>query len=381
MTGRERLLTVMLVLSGLVVGGAVAEAALRLSTVMGSDLGRLLDQWDPMSILIEPHGAFGFRQVPLVAFHYSNGTVARSNAQGYRGDTVAIPKPHNTFRVVLLGGSTTHGWGVNDEETIDAHLQSILRERYPRRRIEVVNLAFDAYDAYQLYQRLVTDGIPRQPDVVIVNTGINDVRNAKIEGLEDHDRRTLIMEADLERLRIERDRGGPTLRTRLKHHLFLFRLPGVLRVQLEHRREVQTTRSRPPNPEAITQFLLNVARIDSIAAAHDMAVVFSTPPSALPAYPPDAKSGISYWLRDAATTQAYRDTLAFVLADFAETRSARRPSVRYVRPMMGRGMFLDDCHLASAGNRRMALEYAKILGQWIEVDYSRVYDAHLGSNP
>ena len=52
------------------------------------------------------------------------------------------------------------------------------------RRFEVVNLALGGYDAYQLFERMRTDGVHFAPDLLIINSGINDVRNALFAGLE-----------------------------------------------------------------------------------------------------------------------------------------------------------------------------------------------------
>ena len=59
-----------------------------------------------------------------------------SNALAYRGPECPSP---GTVRIILLGGSTTYGYGVNDDQTIDAYMRSLLPEHYPGRHFEVVN--------------------------------------------------------------------------------------------------------------------------------------------------------------------------------------------------------------------------------------------------
>ena len=58
-------------------------------------------------------------------------------------------------------------------------MRDLLRTEYPGIRFDVVNLALDGYDSYQLLERLKSDGLGLSPDLVIVNSGINDVRNAR----------------------------------------------------------------------------------------------------------------------------------------------------------------------------------------------------------
>lgn len=362
MTERLRLQHVVLVFFGLALGLGLAEASLRLLALVPVNMAQRLAEWDPIDTQIEPHGELGYRQRRNAAFHYINGTVAHSNAQAFRGDTVVIPKPAGLFRVVLLGGSATHGWGVADDETIDTHLRALLRQRLGG-PVDVVNLAFDAYDAYQVYERLVTDGVALDPDVIIVNTGINDVRNAKIPNLRDRDPRTLIWEGTLARLRAEGAGGGPSVWTRLKHYSYVLRIPGFLRAQKQRGRDARSAHRREPNPQAIERFAMNVARVDSVAAANDIAVLYSTPPSALAWYNPQLGIRVSYWLRNAAGTQAYRDSMSLRLQVLARDRATAGAPVRYVEHSLDSTLFLDDVHLTSEGNYQMALDFADAIEQ------------------
>ncbi len=348
--------------AGLLFALVIAEVALRAATLVSAPLKRRFEQWDPMGILIEPHGSYGYRQKPGAVYHYENQTSASANAQGWRGPDVAIPKPAGTLRVVLLGESTTHGWGVNDSETIDTYLRGDL-SRQLGRPVEAVNLAFDGYDSWQLLQRLESDGLRLQPDLLIVNTGINDVRNANFSNLKDPDPRTLIWETDLKRLREERARGGPTFGTRIKHWSYVARL-----VVMIHNRQpnpvarVEAIRVAHVYPDAAANFARNLHRIDSVAAAHGIPVIYSTPASALrtPKYHAGDVSGRTYWIRDAATTQAYRDTLASRLEALADSGKARGRQVVYISYQLPPDVFLDDCHLTPQGNRMVAGRLAEL---------------------
>jgi hypothetical protein len=111
-----------------------------------------------MGVLFAPHGEHGYKQRPGLIQHYPNGTRANWNRFAYRGPEVDTAKRRDVYRIVLLGGSTTHGYAVDDHETIDAYMRSILGDRYRDRRFEVVNLALGGYDSYQLFERMRTDG-------------------------------------------------------------------------------------------------------------------------------------------------------------------------------------------------------------------------------
>lgn len=374
---RKLLFSVTLVAIGLLVGFGLAEGATRLCAAIDRPLGDGLRAWDPLAAQIEPFGTLGYRQRPNSVLHYFNGTTASSNALAYRGPAVAIPRPPETVRIILLGGSTTHGYGVNDDQTIDAYMRTQLAEKYPGRRFEVVNLALDGYDSYQILERLQIDGFRLQPSIVILNTGINDVRNAWYPHLREADPRTLIWGDVVNRMLADQARGGPTLWTRIKHFSMVARVPGYIRGQLQRRTELKV-RKRPatttaatgatpstasgeqagaPYPDAADFFEKHVRRAVALSLENGAAVLLSTPPSALASYPSNATSEQSYWVWDARTTQVYRDELArrLRLIEADERHDGR--AVRYVAPVVPLPFFLDDCHLKPDGNRTVAATF------------------------
>ncbi|HXY69170.1 MAG TPA: SGNH/GDSL hydrolase family protein [Gemmatimonadales bacterium] len=356
-----------LVVGALLVAAVLAEGALRALAAAGNRLAKQVAAVDPFAIKIEPHGAFGYRQRPGAVLLYANGTRATANAEGFRGPEVAVPKPAGTYRVVLLGESSTHGWYVSDSETIDAYLRGILAARRPDLRTEVVNLAYDGYDAYQMWQRLLDDGTKFQPDLVIVNAGVNDVRNAKYRGLRDPDPRTLIWEGDLVRLRQEQAAGGPSLKTRLKHLLYLARLPGVVRENLARARRARSgAAAAGPFPDAADNFQKNIERVAAVAHGLGATLLLSTPPSALALRDaPREMPPRDYWLADAATTQRYRDTLAARLGAVAARLAAAGGPVRLVSHALPGRLFLDDVHLTPEGNRAMAEDFAAAIAPFL----------------
>lgn len=371
MSGRSRtnLIRIGLALLGILVGGVTAEIGLRVYARFGGEMGRRLAASDPLGVLIEPLGAVGYRQRPFAVQRYANGTVARSNSLGFRGPEIERTKPDGVIRIVLLGGSTTHGWSVADHETISAHMQAMLDSLAPGRRFEVVNAALDGYDSYQLLERLRIDVLPLRPDFVVINSGINDVRNARYQQITDADSRTLLWEGVLERLRLERAEG-PLLWSVVKHHSLLMRLPGFLR-----RREANPMAHRaadtrggeapasdsgradavPYTPDAADYFERNLRRIAELATRHRVRLIFSTPPSSLRLnYVAHDRSVRNYWIGDAETTANYRDSLAARMRAVAAESSARGTPIPYLRPTVPATEFLDDAHLTSEGYRAVA---------------------------
>ena len=88
-----------------------------------------------------------------------------------------IKKPDNTFRIICLGGSTT----INEyayskyKEHYPLVLQKLLSEKYPNKKIEVINLGFGAYSTAHMLILLELDVISWNPDLVIVSENHNDL--------------------------------------------------------------------------------------------------------------------------------------------------------------------------------------------------------------
>lgn len=351
-----------LVLAGLslTVTLVVAELALRATAAFGLALGTDLRHKDPALVQIEPLGAVGFRQRPGSRFTYTNGTFASVNALGFRGPGVTLPKPPGVFRIVLLGGSTTHGWSVADSQTIDTYLRDELARRHPELRGEVVNLAFDGYDSYQILVRWQEDAVRFEPDLVIVNAGATDVGHARFAHLTDADPRVLLWQAEVKRLKDEAARGHRSAKDTIKHWLYLARVPQYLR-ELAWRRMQAAPPSGPPPlyPDVADYFERHIERVAAEALARHAGVLLSTDPSALRyRQAPGSELGRAYFLVDAPTTQAYRDTLARRMAGLAGRLGAGGAPIRYLGiDSLPPADFMDDAHLTPAGNRELARRF------------------------
>jgi hypothetical protein len=104
--------------------------------------------------------------------------VVRTNSFGLRSPEVSVPKQEGTFRILLLGDSFTFGMRVADDEQIFARrLEHHLRERYPSRRIEVVNggvLSYCPLLEYLEYRHYLH---ALEPNLVILNFDMSDVQD------------------------------------------------------------------------------------------------------------------------------------------------------------------------------------------------------------
>ena len=100
------------------------------------------------------------------------------NSLGFRGPDAVSPKPQGRFRVVVIGDSLTLGWSVADDETYSARLERLLRERFPNRDLDVLNLGVGGYNTRQEVTLLTRQASRLDPNLVLVGFYSNDVPDA-----------------------------------------------------------------------------------------------------------------------------------------------------------------------------------------------------------
>jgi lysophospholipase L1-like esterase len=90
-------------------------------------------------------------------------------------DRGSILKDDSVFRIVCLGGSTTACDELIEEEKWPNVLQTALQEKYPERKVEVINAGLGWYTTKHSLINYVTYYRDWQPDLVIVMHAINDL--------------------------------------------------------------------------------------------------------------------------------------------------------------------------------------------------------------
>ncbi|MBL7735340.1 MAG: SGNH/GDSL hydrolase family protein [Chitinophagaceae bacterium] len=102
---------------------------------------------------------------------HMSGQVRKSSPAAYFS-----PASDDTLDIYFLGGSTTFGFNVTDEETIPSQFVQLYKEKFPRgKSIRVYNYAVPTYYSYQELM-LLSDLIYKNhtPDIVVFLDGIND---------------------------------------------------------------------------------------------------------------------------------------------------------------------------------------------------------------
>lgn len=128
----------------------------------------------PNAYVYMPHRYLGYVTTPNYRVRRKD-PYDRHNALGYRGDEIAVPKPPGVYRIVCLGGSTTYSVCVHDYHySYPYTLGKTLREM-GYTNVDVVNAGVSSYSSWETLLQFQLRVLDIEPDMVIVNDGINDV--------------------------------------------------------------------------------------------------------------------------------------------------------------------------------------------------------------
>jgi lysophospholipase L1-like esterase len=152
-----------------------SEVGLRLAFFHSKDFS--MEMWKYAVQLKRPVAdpQLSFAHIPN-SHSFLMGVDVNINSQGQRDYEYPLAKTPDTYRIVMLGDSTTFGWGVRLEDTAAKILERQLNEggTVGGRRFEVINAGVGNYDTVQEVTYYETRGRAFHPDVVILVYFIND---------------------------------------------------------------------------------------------------------------------------------------------------------------------------------------------------------------
>jgi len=315
------------------------------------------------------HAVFGHTYNPTFAA-VTDSVSLHVNSLGLRGkEDFPFEKPDGEIRVLCLGGSTTAGEDVADDETYPAQLEQLLRARLPGRSIRVINAGIPSYDVEKSLDHFQLRLHRLEPDVVTIYHGINDVLRHPEGGIDVTAQRNYAGDGVAPRVFQGGGAGRASLTAVPAAALDWFASWSHLARLVD--RSVEAVRSEPPivsapDPAAVGTF---AARYDALvkqvraAGATPVAVTFAVAdPGEFPAQ--DAakvRASLAIWCgRFAASPDVGR---AIVGAQNVEIESlARAAGIPLADAASAvpsdREHFTDCCHLTVAGNARIAAEVA-----------------------
>jgi len=95
------------------------------------------------------------------------------NSMGLRSEEIESPKPHDTFRIITLGGSTTFS-GETNQNTWPGHLQRLIDENLSDKNIEIINAGKQGATTKFELNLLQKHLLKLEPDLVVMYDGWND---------------------------------------------------------------------------------------------------------------------------------------------------------------------------------------------------------------
>lgn len=127
---------------------------------------------------------------PKLSFaHQPNGRAflmgqdVQINSQGLRDYEYSLAKPAGVYRIMLLGDSTTFGWGVSMKDTAAKILERNLNAQHipGYDHVEVLNAGVGNYDTVQEVAYYESRGRDFHPDLVVLVYFINDPEPVPVE--------------------------------------------------------------------------------------------------------------------------------------------------------------------------------------------------------
>ncbi|HEY9793528.1 MAG TPA: hypothetical protein V6D22_24220 [Candidatus Obscuribacterales bacterium] len=132
-----------------------------------------------MEEIIQPDQTLGTKHIPnkLVIWRMEGFSRGLLNSAGMRDNEHPIAKPEGTFRIALLGDSTTEGLQVPLEATYGAQLQNLFHTQ--GLRTEVINFACSGYSTGQEVLQFEQQVAQYRPDLTIVLYNRDAVENVR----------------------------------------------------------------------------------------------------------------------------------------------------------------------------------------------------------
>src|SRR5271157_5387242 len=158
------------------------EMALRVVYYHSMDFSMEMWKYAAQLKLSDPDPNLRFRHKPN-GHAFLMGQDVQINSQGLRDNEYPLAKPPGVYRILLLGDSTTFGWGVSLSDTTAKILERELNAKHVPgyERFEVLNGGVGNYDTIQEVTYYKTRGRYFHPDLVILVYFINDPEPVPVE--------------------------------------------------------------------------------------------------------------------------------------------------------------------------------------------------------
>lgn len=297
---------------------------------------------DPFLELSKASSKFGEVEVDGVRWYQVR------HADLYADRNVAFPveKAPGTLRIFCLGGSANAGWPHGTEQIWSRYLEHALRQAYPSRSIEVVNVGAHAYASYRV-RPILEDVVRFDPDLIVLWTGNNEFVERRSYAATAGAQRLVRAITDASRLFelllgavIERQEKEVLSGEQRNAQDFLFAQLEQMALEL---------RADPAQFQAVVDhYRFTVGAMLDTARDHGVPTVLLTVPSNLRDWHPNVSQHGADGERLAEWRKAYRAGLAALLEGDTERATTE----------LGRALELDPEHAETAFQLARALDRA-----------------------
>jgi lysophospholipase L1-like esterase len=163
-------------------------ASIVLALILLEILVRVLDV-PPRPLAPLPVPSYRLSENPVLKYEYRPGYSPEDepydashkgyaiNSAGFRDYEYEVAKPDGTFRIIVLGDSTTAGNGIPDvDRTYPKQLEKLLNvENQSGKHYEVLNFGVGGYHTMQEVETLKVKGLEYSPDLVLLTFCMNDL--------------------------------------------------------------------------------------------------------------------------------------------------------------------------------------------------------------
>ena len=163
------------ILVSLLMAALLLEAALRVAYHHSLDFSMEMWKYATQLKRTDPNPNLSFTNRPN-GHAFLMGQDVQVSSQGLRDREFSLAKPPGTYRIMMLGDSTTFGWGVAANDTAAKVLERELNAAHVAGydRFEVLNTGVGNYDTVQEMTYYKTAGRNFHPDLVVLVYFIND---------------------------------------------------------------------------------------------------------------------------------------------------------------------------------------------------------------
>ena len=159
----------LLIVFALLLVALLLEVALRVAFYHSKDFSMEMWKYAVAMKRAVPDPKLSFAHEPNT-HAFLMGQDVKINSQGLRDNEYSLAKPPGVYRILMLGDSTTFGWGVPMNETtakiLERELNAVHVPGYER--FEVINAGVGNYDTVQEVTYYQTRGRDFHPDLVVL---------------------------------------------------------------------------------------------------------------------------------------------------------------------------------------------------------------------